>query len=93
MDPTFLAVLGVGVGLATIIVAGQRSLRADFNARMDRLDSRMDRLESRLTARMDRIDEAIRSLSDRVSRLEGGFAVFGPPRLPALPESKGEPTP
>ena len=80
MSPEILTMLGIGVALAGLILNGQRSL----NTRMDRLEARMDRLETR----MDRLDDTIRSLSDRVARLEGGFAVFGPSRLPA-----GEPEP
>lgn len=67
MTPDTITILAVGVALAGLMWQMQRSLRADFNTRMDRMEARMDRME----ARMDRIDVRLTELGDRVSRIEG----------------------
>ena len=56
MTPELIAILGVGVALAGLMLQGQRGL----GARMDRLEARMDRLEGEM-----------REVRDRLSRLEG----------------------
>ena len=75
MSPEVIAILGVGVSLAALILSGQRSL----NARMDRLEARMDRLEV-----------AIHALGERVARLEGAvpFLTTRPLPDPVQPETQ-----
>ncbi len=63
MTPEMIAVVGVGVALAGLILSGQRSV----NVRMDRIDARMDRLEGR----MDRLESGQAELRERMAHLEG----------------------
>ena len=56
MTPELIAILGVGIALAGLILKAQQSL----GARMDRLEARMDGLEAEM-----------REVRDRLSRLEG----------------------
>ncbi len=60
MSPELIAILGVGIALAGMIWQGQRSLRTDLGARMDRIEARMDGIEGQL-----------REIRDRLARLEG----------------------
>lgn len=71
MSPEVIAILSVGVGLAALMVSGQRALRADLGGRMDRLEAQMDRLEA-----------AIHALGERVARLEGAVPFLTPRPLP-----------
>lgn len=75
MSPEVIAILGVGVSLAALILSGQRSV----NARMDRLEVRMERLEA-----------AIHALAERVARLEGAvpFLTTRPLPGPGQPETQ-----
>ena len=63
MTPEMIAVVGVGVALAGLILSGQRSV----NVRMDRIDARMDRLEGR----MGRLESGQAELRERMAHLEG----------------------
>ena len=56
MTPELIAILGVGIALAGIVLKGQQSLAG----RMDRLEARMDGFEGEM-----------REIRDRLSRLEG----------------------
>ncbi len=56
LTPELIAILGVGIALAGIVLKGQQSL----GGRMDRLDARMDGFEAEM-----------REIRDRLSRLEG----------------------
>ena len=74
MSPELIAILGVGIALAGILLKGQQSLGAridevnrNLSARMDRIEARMDRIE----ARMDGIEGQLRELGERLARLEG----------------------
>ena len=71
-------IIGVGIGLATLIVTGMRSLRTD----MSNLRAEMLRIEARLEARIDELrawteaqfkkqSEEIVALRERVSYLVG----------------------
>ena len=59
MSPEFWAILGVGVTLAGM----QWRMYASLNARIDRIEVRMDRIEADLT-----------SVKERLSRIEGWIA-------------------
>ena len=50
MSAELIAILAVGVALATFIRVSLKDLRGDLTTRIDRLETRMDRLEARLTA-------------------------------------------
>ena len=81
MSPELIAILGVGIALAGILLKGQQSLGArieevnrNLGARMDRIEARMDRIEARMDrieARMDGIEGQLRELGERLARLEG----------------------
>ena len=86
MNPELVAILAVGVSLAGLILAGQRaaaegrrSLRAELNVRMDRLEEAIAALRADL-----------HSLTERVARIEGQLA--GPPRFsaPAPPADESD---
>ena len=86
MSPEVIAILSVGVGLAALMVSGQRTLRADLGGRMDRLEARMDRLDARmdrLETRIDKLEAAIHALGERVARLEGAVPFLTTRSLPA----------
>ena len=76
MDPTILSVIGVGVVLAALIVNGQRALQTEIAS-----------IRIEVTA----VRADIRTLSDRVARLEGAFAILAPAALPALPKKPEHP--
>ena len=56
MTPELIAILGVGIALAGLILQSHRGL----GARIDRIEIRLDRIEAEL-----------REIRDRLSRLEG----------------------
>ena len=69
MNPAFWAIIGVGVALAGL----QWRLYATLNARMDRIETRMDRIAADLT-----------SIKERLSRIEGWIAGrFGAEPVPS----------
>ena len=69
MNPAFWAIIGVGVALAGL----QWRLYATLNARMDRIETRMDRIAADLT-----------SIKERLSRIEGWIAGrFGEEPVPS----------
>lgn len=75
MSPEMIAILAVGAALAGLIWQSQRALRAELTGRMDRIDSRMERMEGRLA-----------ELGDRVSRIEGMLHLhLGRNEEPAAP--------
>ena len=67
MTPELIAILGVGIALAGLILQGHRSLGARIDGVGNSLGGRMSRLEDRL----DRIEAELREIRDRLSRLEG----------------------
>ena len=76
-------ILGVGVSLAAVLLANQRSFRTEMIARLDRMDGRFDRME-----------QAIRGLSDRVARIEGALWGRSAPGLPLpAPQQSDRPAP
>ena len=69
MNPAFWAIIGVGVALAGLLWR----LYATLNARMDRIETRMDRIAADLT-----------SIKERLSRIEGWIAGrFGTEPVPS----------
>ena len=60
MTPELIAIIGVGIALAGLILKGQQSLGA-----------RIDGVERGLGARMDGLEAEMREVRDRLSRLEG----------------------
>ena len=88
MDSTVVTMIGVGVGLAAIVLTGQRSLRTEMAAIETRLRGEINAVETRLGKRMDRLEERVNGLDSRLSDLQGALsAVFAPLRRGALPES------
>ncbi len=72
MSPELIAILGVGIALAGLILR--------LNARIDRVESnlnaRIDRVESSLNARIDGIQAELREVRDRLARLEGKVDIL-----------------
>ena len=83
MSPELIAILGVGIALAGLILrlnARIDRVESNLNARIDRLESnlnaRIDRLESSLNARIDGIQAELREVRDRLARLEGKVDIL-----------------
>ena len=66
MDPD----LAGFIGLAALMVTLVAWLRIDMGGRMDRLDERMDRLETAQGERMDRIEATLAEQGERLARIE-----------------------
>ncbi len=89
MNPELIAILGVGVSLAAIVVSGQRSLRTELRSglaeasaerRAIRTELRSGLAEASAERRAIRTD--LHALAERVARLEGAFPFLAA-RLPA----------
>ena len=77
MSPEFYAIIGVGISTIGALSGLMIFLFSLLSRRMDRLESRMDRLEemfiqrmNRLEDKIDRLTEQTHSLDIRVSKLE-----------------------
>ena len=80
MSPEFYAIIGIGVGLASLIVAlagfmfyfvSQVNRRIDrLEERIDRLEGRIDRLEDTFIQRMNRLEDKIDRLQEQVTDLD-----------------------
>ena len=72
MSPELIAILGVGIALAGLLLR--------LNARIDRVESslseRIDRVESSLNERADGIQAELREVRDRLARLEGKVDIL-----------------
>ena len=72
MIPELIAILGIGVALAGLLLR--------LNARIDgvasRLNARIDGVESHLSARIDGVQAELREVRDRLSRLEGKMDIL-----------------
>ncbi len=72
MSPELIAILGVGIALAGLLLR--------LNARIDRVESslsaRIDRVESSLNARIDGVQAELREVRDRLARLEGKVDIL-----------------
>lgn len=68
IDGSVIAILGVGVALAGLIL----KLHRDTNSRIDRLETRMDRLD----ARIDRLETRVQAVENGLSRVEGFIEGF-----------------
>ena len=71
MNPEFWAIIGVGVALAGL----QWRLYATLNTRMDRMETRIDARIDALQRNVDeRVDERLNNLDRRLARIEGWIA-------------------
>ena len=61
MSPELIAILGVGIALAGLLL---------------RLNARIDRVESSLNERADGIQAELREVRDRLARLEGKVDIL-----------------
>ncbi len=61
------AVIGTGVGLATLLL----TLAGLFNARIDDVNSRIDDVNASLNARIDDVNSRIDDLQDDIRELRG----------------------
>ena len=61
------AVIGAGVGLATLLL----TLAGLFNARIDDVNSRIDDVNASLNARIDDVNSRIDDLQDDIRELRG----------------------
>ena len=59
------------VGLAALIVTSIAWLRADTHRHVDRLESRLNERMERFETRMDRLESGQGELRERMARLEG----------------------
>ena len=66
MDPD----LAGFIGLAALMVTLVAWLRIDMGGRMDRLDERMNRLETAQGERMDRLEATLAEHGERLARIE-----------------------
>ena len=62
-----LAILGTGLVIISVIIAGQRSLRAEMRDRFNAMDTRLAAVDTRLTA----IEHQHGELRERMAHLEG----------------------
>ena len=67
MNPELWAIIGVGVALAGL----QWRLYATLNTRMDRMETRID---ARIDALQRTMDERLNNLDRRLARIEGWIA-------------------
>lgn len=74
MSPEVIAIVSVGVGLAALILSGQRSLRTEIQA-----------IRAELTTEIRSLRAEVHALAERVARLEGAVP-FLTPRTPRDPE-------
>ena len=73
MTPELIAILGVGVALASILLATRR----DINTRLDRLETRIDQMDGRLkTVELGqaRLEGLVDQLDGRLKTVELGQA-------------------
>lgn len=77
MSPEVIAILGVGVSLAALILSGQRSLRSEIQT---------------VRADIAALREDVHALAERVARLEGAVPFLRPRPLPAPEESETQAT-
>ena len=70
MSGEMIAILGVGVALAGVILTATRGLRQDIRQDMARLESRLD---GRISALESRLDERINGLESRFDAMEKQF--------------------
>ena len=68
IDGSVIAILGVGIALAGLIL----KLHRDTNDRIDRIETRIDRLETR----MDRLETRVQAVESGLSRVEGFIEGF-----------------
>lgn len=71
MSAEVLSILGVGVGLAALVIGGQRSIRADLRTGL-----------AAASAERQAIRTDLHALAERVARLEGAFPFFAARILP-----------
>ena len=83
MSPELIAILGVGIALAGLLLrlnARIDRVESSLSARIDRVESslnaRIDRVESSLNARIDGIQAELREVRDRLARLEGKVDIL-----------------
>ena len=83
MSPELIAILGVGIALAGLILrlnARIDRFESGLSTRIDRFESslsaRIDRFESSLSARADGIQAELREVRDRLARLEGKVDIL-----------------
>ena len=74
MNPEFWAIIGVGIALAGL----QWRLYATLNTRMDRMETRIDTLRRNVHERFDtlqrNVNERLNDLDRRLARIEGWIA-------------------
>ena len=71
MSGEMIAILGVGVALAGMILTSSRGLRQDMVRLESRLDERLNRLESRLREDMKQLTERVARVEHSQAKLEG----------------------
>ena len=76
-----ITIIAVGIGLAGLILNGQKIIREDMkdfkaqvNARLDQMDGRLDQMDGRLDqmdARFERLEARMGTMERQQAKLEG----------------------
>lgn len=86
MSPELIAILGVGVAIAGLLLASHRNLNSSINnvntdlkERIDsvntNLNTRIDRHETNVNARFDGLDTRMRSVETGLAELKGQMSI------------------
>ena len=76
MSSELIGILGVGVALASLLVAGFRGVEKRLGARIDSLERRVDTVESQLVGRLDALDSRMAVVERGLAKLEGLMEVI-----------------
>ena len=71
MSGELIAIVTVGVAIAGLILTSFRSLRSEMAKQRDELRSEMAKQRDGMAALRDELTRELRSLSERVAKLEG----------------------
>ena len=74
MSPELIGIVAVGVALAGVVLVSIRALRAEMDARFEKVDARFEKVDVRfdkVDARFDKVDGDIAELRERMARVEG----------------------
>ncbi len=69
-----ITIIAVGVGLAGLILNGQKNIREQIDQRLDLMDARLDQMDGRLDqmdARFERLEARMGTMERQQAKLEG----------------------
>ena len=73
MGPESWTVIGTGIVILIAIAASSRSLRQEFNARMNHIEGELGRFELELRERLAKLEGDLLELRERLAKFEGLF--------------------